>query len=488
MMNNKPTNLLFITTDQQRFDSLPCYGLDFVQTPHLNRLAAEGVVFENCYTSAPVCVPCRAAWMTGQWPSTIGILSNGQWLDESTPTWPARMSAAGFRTAAIGKMHFMPWDLSGGFDERVIAEDKRHVYLPDDHYQFLRAHRIERPHPTQNPHYQEWVGASIFPHERRFHIDGYTGDRAAEWLQQHGEDPFAIWVSFAGPHDPYDPPEEMADMYYDAPIPEPVGGPEELAEKPKGQQSRGAGAINNSMFRIDPSQASPEDIRRWRAHYYADISLIDEGIGKMLAALETHGALDRTLVIFTSDHGDALGDHGLCYKGYFYESMAHVPLIVRGPHSPDGQTRAPSGSRCSGLVSNLDVVQTFYDVCDIEAPRTVQSKSLTPLLDDPSAATREVVFSEITGRAMVTDGRWKYCHYASGEAELYDLAVDPSQLEVENLAGRPELTAEEARLRGHLLEHWLKNQRTQQMASEVDQHPFRVALEEKYKAERSAQS
>ena len=482
-MESTSTNLLFITTDQQRFDSLPCYGLEFLQTPNLDRLAAEGVVFERCYTPAPVCVPCRAAWMSGQWPSTTGVLSNGQWLDPATPTWPALLGAAGFRTAAIGKMHFMPWDQSGGFHERVIAEDKRHVYLPDDHYQYLRAHGIERPHPTSNPHYFDWVGASTFPHERKFHVDGYTGDRAADWLQQHGADPFAIWVSFAGPHDP---PEDMADMYYDAPIGQPVGGPEELENKPEAQRSRGAGSLNNSMFRIDPSTASPEDIRRWRAHYYANISLIDEGIGKMLAALEAHGSLERTLIIFTSDHGDSLGDHGLPFKGFFYEGMSHVPMIARGPFTPDGQQRAVAGSRCAGLVSGLDVVPTFFDVCGVDVPRTVQGRSLAPLLADPSASIRDVVFCEVTGKAMVTDGRWKYSHYVSGEAEFYDLSVPPDQMEVENLAGRGEMAQVEGRLRARLLEHWLHNQQTQQMATSVPQHPFRAALEDEYKAQRDS--
>ncbi len=483
-MESTPTNLLFITTDQQRFDSLPCYGLDFMQTPNLDRLAAEGVVFERCYTPAPVCVPCRGAWMSGQWPSTTGVLSNGQWLDPSTPTWPALLGAAGFRTAAIGKMHFMPWDQSGGFDERVIAEDKRHVYLPDDHYQYLRAHGIQRPHPTSNPHYFDWVGASVFPHERKFHVDGYTGDRAADWLQQHGADPFAIWVSFAGPHDPYDPPQDMADMYYDAPIPEPIGGPDELDSKPESQRSRGAGSLSNSMFRIDPSTASPEDIRRWRAHYYANISLIDEGIGKMLAALEAHESLERTLIIFTSDHGDSLGDHGLPFKGFFYEGMSHVPMIARGPITPDGQHRAVAGSRCSSLVSSLDVVPTFFDACGVDVPRTVQGASLVPLLADPTAHTHDVVFCEISGKAMVTDGQWKYCHYAGGEAELYDLSVPADQLEVVNLAGRKEVAETQARLRGCLLEHWLRNQQIQQIPTQVPQHPFRVSLEAAYKDEK----
>ena len=471
------TNLLFITTDQQRFDSLPCYGLDFMRTPNIDRLAAEGTVFERCYTSAPVCVPCRAAWMSGQWPSTLGVLSNGQWLDDDTPTWPAHLSAGGYRTAGIGKMHFMPWDLTGGFDERVSAEDKRHTYLPDDHYKFLRGQGIRRPHAYELPEYFESLGAPVTPGPHKHHVDGFTGDSAAEWLTQHGGEPFAIWVSFAGPHDPYDPPEDMADMYYEAPIPEPVGGPEELVHKPRAQQKR-TDSTGNSMFRIKPSDATSEQIRRWRAHYYANISLIDEGVGKMLAALEAHGVLDDTMIVFTSDHGDALGDHGLSYKGYFYESMAHVPLIVRGPG-------VRAGSRCAAPVSGLDVVPLFYEVCGVEPPQTLQGVSIAPLLGDPGATTRDAVFCEISGRAMVCDGRWKYCHYDSGEAELYDLEQTPQ--EVENLAGRPEYAAEESRLRARLLEHWLANQRQQQIPTRRPQHRFRVALEEEYSRERAGQ-
>lgn len=466
-------NLLFITTDQQRFDSLPCYGLDFVQAPNIERLAREGTVFDKCYTPAPVCVPCRAAWMTGQWPSTLGVLSNGQWLDPSTPSWPALLSAAGLRTAAIGKMHFMPWDQSGGFDERVSAEDKRHTYLPDDHYKFLRAHGIRRAHPTENPGYFESLGAPVTPLDRRFHVDGFTGDSAADWLQQHGNDPFAIWVSFAGPHDPYDPPEDMADMYYNAPIPEPVGSAQELVNKPKAQQTR-TDSTGNSMFRIKPSDATPEQIRRWRAHYYANISLIDEGIGKMLAALEVHGVLEDTMIVFTSDHGDALGDHGLSYKGYFYESMAHVPLIVRGPG-------VQQGVRCGSVASGLDVVALFYETFGVEPPEAMQAISPAPMLQDATAATRDAVFCEIGGRAMVCDGRWKYVHYASGEAELYDLTQEPQ--EVDNLAGRPEYAAEEARLRARLLEDWLRNQSQQQIPTRQPNHPFRIALEREYNGE-----
>ncbi|MEZ4729561.1 MAG: sulfatase-like hydrolase/transferase [Caldilineaceae bacterium] len=470
------TNLLFITTDQQRWDSLPCYGLDFMQTPNLDRLAREGLVFERCIVPGAVCVPCRAAIMTGQYPSTTGVLNNGSWLRPETPTWPARLTAAGRRTAAIGKMHFYPWDTLGGFAERIIAEDKRHVYLPDDHVQFLRQQGLERPHPTTDPGYFESLGAPIKPWPKHLHIDAFVGDQAAMWLERNGHAPFAVWVSFPGPHDPYDPPQELATMYDDAPIPAPIGAPAELINKPPAQRSRGAGTLNNAMFQIDPSQATPEQYRRWRAHYYANISLIDEGIGKILAALERVDALDKTLIIFTSDHGDALGDHGLAYKGFFYDSMVHVPLILRGPGVPVGQ-------RCASLVSTLDLIPLFFQTCGVEPPSTVQGEDIGVLLRDPNATLRQAAFCELTGRAMVQTDGYKYARYADGSAELYDLHRDPA--EIQNLAGKPDQLAVEQGMQALLLNHWLTNQRQQAAAMEVPQHPLRMAIEEEYRQRRT---
>ena len=468
-------NLLFITTDQQRFDSLPCYGLDFIHTPHLDRLAREGVVFERAYTPAPLCVPMRAAMMSGQWPSSTGAMGNGHWLASDTPTWPERVTSyqpGTFRTsAAIGKMHFHPWDARNGFLDRISAEDKRHTYLPDDYSKFLRAHGHQPFHPTEKPGYFEWLQASVTPLPKRFHEDAFVGDQAADWLSRNASRPFAAWVSFPGPHDPYDPPEEMASMYYDAPIPEPVGSADELVHKPRAQQRRGSSSKSSVQYQIDPSEATPEQIRRWRAHYYANITLIDEGIGKILRALEDAGALERTLIIFTSDHGDALGDHGLAYKSFFYESMAHVPLIIRGPGVVQGR-------RCASLVSTLDLVPLFYKTCGVEPPPTLQGIDIKPALSDPSVTLRETVFSENIGATMVRDDRWKYVHYANGDAELYDLHHDPD--EINNLAPVPDHQAEVSRLRALILEHFLANQRQHARSVERPSEPQRAMLNYQY--------
>lgn len=472
-----PTNLLFITTDQQRWDTLPCYGLDFIHTPNLMRLADEGMVFDQCVVPGAVCVPCRAAIMTGQYPSTTGVLTNGTWLRPGTSTWPQLLSAAGVRTAGIGKMHFDPWDARWGFDERIIAEDKRHIYLPDDHVKFLRANGQERPHPATDPEYFETLGAPVKPWPKRFHIDAFVGDQAAAWITANAGEPFAAWVSFPGPHDPYDPPAEMADLYYDAPIPEPVGSAADLAGKPPAQRRRGADTLKNAMFQIDPSQATPEQYRRWRAHYYANITLIDEGIGKILAALEQAGILEDTLIIFTSDHGDALGDHGLAYKGFFYDSMVHVPLILRGP----GVT---PGARSASLVSTLDLIPLFFHTCGVEPPDTLQGNDLRDLLDDPAATLREAVYCELDGRVMVQTERHKYGWYADGSAELYDRVTDPNELH--NLADDPAQVDTVRTMQALLLSHWMENQAQQTAATRVPVHPRRAAIEAAYREARNS--
>ena len=465
-------NLLFITTDQQRWDSLPCYGLDFMQTPNLDRLAAESMVFDNCIVPSPVCVPCRAAIMSGQYPATTGVLGNGDWLPTDTPTWPSLIGKSGRKTAAIGKMHFSPWDSLQGFDERIMAEDKRHIYLPDHHVQFLAAHGMERPHPTTLPGYYENMGASVTPRERRFHVDGYVGDQAAAWLTKTGSDPFAAWVSFPGPHDPYDPPEDMADMYADAPIPEPVGSSAELANKPPAQRSRGAGSLGNSMFRLDMSKATTQQYMKWRSHYYANISLIDEGIGKIIDALEAADTLDETLIIFTSDHGDALGDHGLPFKGFFYDCMSRVPLIIRGPG-------VSAGTRSESLVSTLDLVPLFYNTFETTPPPTLQGEDIRPLFSDPADTIRDHAFSEIGGRMMVRTRTHKYAHYKDGSAELYDLTADPD--EITNLAGNPDYAAAETNLKARLVEHSIACQSNRSHAVSVPQYWLRLELEEDYK-------
>ncbi|MBO9607145.1 MAG: sulfatase-like hydrolase/transferase [Paenibacillaceae bacterium] len=466
-------NLLFITTDQQRQDSLPCYGLPFIRTPHLDRLAAEGTTFDQCYVPAPLCVPCRAAIMSGYYPSSVGTLKNDTWLEPNVPTWPELIGQAGYRTAGIGKMHFAPWDILNGFDERIVCEDKRHSYIPDDHAQFLQKHGLERPHPADFPNYYETNGAPVYPYDKRFHPDAYIADQAAEWLDRNGDSPFAVWVSFVGPHDPYDPPAELASMYEHEAIPEPLPVPDDLEDKVAIRQQRTfSNSLHNSMFRIDPLNTTPEQFRTWRSHYYANISLIDEGVGKILETLERKGILDNTTIVFTSDHGDALGDHGTVYKGFFYESMVKVPLIVRGPD-------VPASLRVGELVGTLDLIPYFFETCGVEAPSDLPGRSIRGLLDRSEEERRPYVFSELDNRAMVREERYKYIFYSSGEKELYDLASDPH--EMINLANRESSRDVVDRLHQALALHMMETRNVHTKFNRKVAYAKRLELEEAYR-------
>jgi arylsulfatase len=187
--------------------------------------------------------------------------------------------------------------------------------------------------------------------------------------------------------------------------------------------------------------------------------------------------LDETLIVFTSDHGDALGDHGLPFKGFFYDCMARVPLIIRGPG-------VSAGSRSASLVSTLDLVPLFYHTCDTPAPETLQGEDIRPLLADPSCEIRKAAYSEIGGRMMVRTRTHKYAHYQNGDAECYDLTADPN--EITNLAGRPEMRDTEGQMKDLLIAHTLRNQAFHSAYVSAPQYWLRGALEADYKKQRAS--
>ena len=409
--------------------------------------------------------------MSGQWPATLGVLDNSQWFPAGTgglegrcPVWPEAVTGAGYRTAGIGKMHFTPWDARLGFVERITAEDKRQYFWPDDYEKFLRANGIAKHHPTGLPGYFETLQASVFRTPSASTWTPTSGIRR-RWIARYG--------GAGQPRSPRGSPSRgpmirttlRRDGFHVRRGPHPRAHP---GPRRGGRAAaQGGRCVQSPLYQLDLSQATAEHYRRWRAHYYANITLIDEGIGKILGALEETGALERTLIVFTSDHGDALGDHGLAYKSAFYESIAHVPLLVRGP----GVT---PGGRCPALISTLDLVPLFYRTCGLEPPPVVQGIDPTPLLRDPSAPGRSHVYSELQGRAMVRDERFKYVHYRDGECELYDLPADPT--EERNLAPDPAYTGELARLRGLLVEHAMENSACRAVAAHGSRHGTATGL------------
>jgi arylsulfatase A-like enzyme len=451
-------NILFITTDQQRRDSLPCYGLDFLETPGLDRLARDGVVFDRCSSVSPICQPARASFVLGQYPLVTGVPHNFRWISPGCPTIARAFEQAGWSTAAIGKMHFHPWDNSEGFATRIIAEDKRHYFRRDDYTLFLEAHGHTRDHPATYPGYEEHLGAAVSPLPERMHIDSFIGEQAVQWIENRAEEPFFCWVSFNSPHDPYDPPAELAELYREAPIPEAVGSAEELGDKPPYQTRILDFYNNNLLYCSDYRKLSGDSIRRIREYYLATVTLVDRQIQRILAALHARGLSDSTLIVFSSDHGDHLGDHGLPFKETFYESALMVPLIASGPG-------VAKGKRCSAQVNWLDLHATFLSLAGIDVPDHVQGRDIGALfggpenLIDPESARPDpyyqVAFSELLGGAMVCTHRYKLVVCDDGEGELYDLEEQP--LEVNNHFRDPayrEIREElNLRLTAHLVGH-----------------------------------
>ena len=466
----KPRNILFITSDQQRQDSLPCYGLDFMQTPALDRLAAEGCVFDRCHTVSPVCQPVRASFILGQYPHVHGVSDNFRWIRPDSPTIARLFNHAGWNTAAIGKMHFYPWDNPEGFGYRVTAEDKRHIFRRDDWTKSLEEHGYTRDHPAVVPGYRENLGAIVSPLPEEMHMDSFIGDEAVKWIENQAESPFFAWVSFNSPHDPYDPPENLAGLYRDAPIPEPVGLEEDPATKPPYQRENIRFYNSNPLFLIDYSKIDSRQARRMREYYLATVTLIDRQVGKIVRALESKGLLDSTLIVFSSDHGDLLGDHGLPFKSTFYESALMVPLIVRGPG-------VAQGSRSSSFVDWMDLHATFLSLAGIEIPDHAQGKDITAVFADPKVDVRNEAFSELLGRTMVRTRYHKLVLCDDGSGELYDLREEP--LEVINHFNDPDFEGVQEELTSRIICHELSHSRVRSFGG--GRHPSDAEREERFR-------
>ncbi len=457
---NRPQNILFITTDQQRKDSLPCYGLDFMKTPALDRLASEGIVFDNCTSVSPVCQPARASFILGQYPHVTGVPENFRWIRPDSPTIPRLFNQAKWNTAAIGKMHFYPWNNTEGFQYRVIAEDKRHIFRKDDWTSFLEKKGYRRDHPATVPGYRKNLGAIISPLPEDLHIDSFIGDEAVKWIKNSAKPPFFSWVSFNSPHDPYDPPESLASLYKDVAIPEPIGSAEELSTKPIYQKENIKFYNSNPLFLTDYSSMTYEQIMKMRQYYLATITLIDKQVHKILDALESRNLLDSTMIVFSSDHGDHLGDHGLPFKSTFYESALNVPLIIKGPG-------VPSGRRCSSFVDWLDLHATFLSLAGIIPPDHAQGKDISFLLKEPNKSVKEHAISELIGRAMIKTNDYKLVLCDDSSGEFYDLREEP--LEVYNHFNDIKYREEKKELSERLALHMLANSRVRSFGGGI--HP-----------------
>ncbi len=440
---DKP-NILFIMADQLRPDSLGCYGDAVAITPNIDRLAKDGVAFDNCYVQNPLCCPSRYSILTGRYPHCHGVRSNWYEPHPGETSFGHQLSRAGYRTGMIGKMHLTPWHDRFGFDGRIIAEAKHNPGLRDDYERFLNKHGHRRTdlydYSSKKFIRNGTAMKSRLPQE--LHIDSFVGRSACEYLRT-AKEPFCLVASFNGPHNPYDPPAPYDELFINKSLPPRNMGDGEVEKKPKEAYNY----INRRLGRpYKTDEMTDEQIHLTKAYYYANITLIDDWIGRIVETLKEQGLYENTVVVFMSDHGDLLGDHGLIFKQCFYEQSVKVPLIIHAP------ALFPAG-RSPALVESIDLFNTLCDLAGVWPAEGVQSRSLLPLLGDPDLRDthREAAFSENYFGRLVRHENYKMVYYPGKTyGELYDLDEDPG--EQDNLWDKLEGSEIKTRLKDLLLD------------------------------------
>ena len=427
-------NVLLLYTDQQRRDSIGCYGSPFAATPHLDALAASGRRFDRCYVQSPVCVPSRFAFLTGRYCSSTGVGGNGPEFPPDLTPINQLLSGYGYHGAQIGKLHFVPHSNRDhrdptpayGFDTCILS-DEPGCY--DDAYtrwvervapdQLARVRTALPPAaiggPQDLPHYpahgRNTHEPYLFEADEDLSHSAFVAAETCRFLEGIGDTPFLAIAGFYAPHPPINPPRRFVELLADRDLPLPKIGPGEP---------------------VRPEVAGLDDAERRRMvlYYHALVSHVDDQIGRILATLEDTGLARRTIVIFTSDHGEYLGDHGRIQKGMPHSVITNVPCIVRLPGDP------LAGRPVGEVMEQIDVTATILDYCGVQAPRFVQGSTLRPLLDGdrggawPKSAALTESFSEYGGSGSVTLQTERYlygCDTDGGEL-LYDKREDPDEL------------------------------------------------------------
>jgi arylsulfatase A-like enzyme len=430
-------NLLMITNDQQRADCLGCYGNSVIRTPNLDRLAREGILFENHFVQTPQCVPSRASLHTGRYPHVHRTLSNAYVLPESEETLAKLLNRSGFRTAAVGEMPFAPQHYTGGFGQILAAGREYDAYLRSRGWRGNvsadRAALLEQQKVLASRQFQ----AAPVPWPAEMDETAFYAERACSFLTENKSSQFFLHVNFRRPHHPFDPPAPYDTMYQGARFPASHQRAGEMENKPPTQYK----AIRNSVG-FDLTTFTPDALDRVKAYYYGMITLNDHYIGVIVDHLRSLGLDQNTIVVFNADHGEMLGDHGLLFKGaYMYDEVLRVPLIIR---ALDGMR---AGSRTSNLVEEVDVLPTLLEMLGVPAPAGIQGRSLL------SGPAKSAVFAEFPNIKMIRTRDWKLVHYPHASfGELYDLQADPHELN--NLFADTKYAAKKAEMQAQLAD-WL---------------------------------
>ena len=424
------TNVVLIMTDQHRFDCLGCAGNPVIETPNIDWIASEGTVFDRAYTPSPSCIPARACLMTGmnQWNTGILGMGAGQGgMGVNFPsTLPGVLAENGWHTKGVGKMHFYPERSLLGFHSTVLDESGR-VATPgfvSDYHKWFAAQANGKI--TTEDHGLGWNSWMARPWHlpEELHPTCWTASEAISFLRERDPSmPFFLKVSFERPHSPYDPPQYFFDMYQDREVPAPFIGDWAAQNDVK---------TDGAELDAWRGKRSDRETHRARAAYYGAVSHIDNQIGRIFICMKNLGLMDNTMFIFTSDHGDMLGDHNLWRKTYAYEGSAHIPLVVKLPR----EMRDASVPRSNTLAGLYDIMPTILDVLDIPIPKSVDGHSLLKPATGNDKGWRthfhgehSMCYAPEQEMQFITDGRYKYVWLPRVDIEqLFDLEADPGEI------------------------------------------------------------
>ena len=500
-MSKRP-DILLLMTDQHRPDFTGFGGNSIVQTPNLDALAAQAMRFDRAYVANPICMPNRSTIFTGRMPSLHGTRYNGIPLDPRARTFPRSLREAGYQTAHIGKCHLQnmgssPEQVARALpdlpphDARIenfpegwdLFEDiNRHlaelVEMPDDYYGFTHVDLSVWHSDGCTGHYFHWArqrgvdltklrGASnaIEVSQPSHHVwrtslpediypTSYITERTQDFLCRHAktqtDKPFFVVCSYPDPHHPFTPPGKYYDMYdaADVSLPSCFDDPHEHSTPQYKRMQRKRGQPLKSH--VNPFSPTEAEYREMAAKAYGMISMVDDAIGRIFQTLDETGLASETIVIFTSDHGDMFGDHGMMLKGAMhYEGCTRIPLLVKTPGRAAGV--------CKNLVGSIDLAATILSLAGVEAHRGMQSHDITPLLDDPNATVRETILIEedqihdmvhtgksLRMRTLLTKNDRLTIYDGLEHGEFFDHSEDPG--EMRNLFGIPEAVSQQAEL------------------------------------------
>ena len=437
MTKDRP-NIILIITDQQRYDTIRALGFPHMDTPNLDRLAKEGVAFTNGFITAPSCAPSRASLFTGYYPHTTGIFKNA---DAWTRSWVELLADSGYHCVNIGKMHTMPFETPLGFHERYVVENKDRFlegrYYFDEWDKGLAARGLvkqQRAFYRQREDYRERLGAFDWELPEDMHSDMFVGNMAAWWIDRYPKtEPLFLQIGFPGPHPPYDPISRYADPYLKRDLPLKAVTEEDVAGQPppfRAMQAHNYEVDHDSVVHL--MNPTHEQRHRQRAHYLANVTMIDEKVGQILEALDRNGYLENSVVMFSSDHGDCLGDHGHSQKWTMYDTITRVPLLVWAPG------RFAGGRQVSDLYQLMDLGPTILELAGLQTPESFEAVSMLPALEGrEDARGREYVFAEHSRdgilqetefMTMVRNREWKLVHFLDEPfGQLFDLGNDPDE-------------------------------------------------------------